>query len=152
MHQQCRKTWKASSFVAPVLESHHQVLDCDDEARLHRWIRNCRWSSFWQSGCQSDRTFEQMRCYFPKIRCSNQWHWEMDQQLIAIASIWVSSFQSIESVIAATFMIASVNKKSSCVYGWRVGAIPLRKKWDAMTEIAHNLNQCTTKWELICIF
>ena len=56
---QCREEAQASSFAETLLESNRQILDRHDEARLHRWIRNNRWSQSWQNRCQLERSPEQ---------------------------------------------------------------------------------------------
>lgn len=92
MHQQCWETRQASGTSAAMLKGHHQILDGDDEARLHWWIRNCRWPSFRQGCRQPNWPIKQMRRYFTQIWCADQRHREVDKQFVAISSIWVSFF------------------------------------------------------------
>lgn len=93
MHQQRWKTWQTPGFVAPMLQSHHQVFDRHDETWLHRRVRDRRWPSVRQSGRQPDRPPQQMRRHLATIRCAHQRHREMDQQFVAIASVRVSVAQ-----------------------------------------------------------
>lgn len=92
MHQQCWETWQASGTPATMLKGHHQILDGDDEARLHWWIRNRRWPSFRQSGRQLNGPIKQMRRNFTQIWCTHQRHWEVDKQFVAISSVRVCFF------------------------------------------------------------
>ena len=53
--QEYQQRWKERQIPGAykaVLQSHHQVSNCEDEAWLHGWILNHRWSQGWENCCE----------------------------------------------------------------------------------------------------
>lgn len=90
MHQQRGEARQAPGAAAALLQGHHQVPDRDDEARLHRRVRDRRRPPQRQGGGEPDRAPEQVRRDLAALRCADQRHRKVDQQPAAVPSVRVS--------------------------------------------------------------
>ena len=63
--------------------------------RIHRWIRNRRWSSFWKDRHWVERQNQQVRRDQPSLRCATPRDWNLGQQLVAITSIRIPHLDNI---------------------------------------------------------
>lgn len=132
MHQQRREARQAPGADPAQLQGRHQVPDRDDEAWLHRRVRDRRRPPVRQGRGQPDRSPQQGRHHLAPVRREAARHRAVDQHAAALASVRVSFEGQRRKKWGVMFLFTFLEWRSSTVRV-RLGVSPCGHSGSAVT-------------------